>query len=247
MLSLNLYHVSTLLEKEPVHFVPRVPESRMTGEDETTPRICFSTDITECLKSLPDSYDGVYNKVYRQETEGVPALFSLFQTSSDEIESRHLVAPEELVAKSLVPDAVKHQEHWITKELLISPSSLIWIEGLERNGEDNQFHEIRYQKSVELFDRQYTFSFIRKSEQEDFRELLQGMDLFITEKTEAGIFGFAEGLYEIRAEIPAGVDISDAWVNYYIVRFQYEEELRMQDYKELLAKSSKFGGTFGYR
>lgn len=243
-MSLNLYHVSTLLESEPVLFTPRVPESRMTGEDETVPRICFSTDITECLKSLPDSYDGVYNKVFKQETEGVPALFSLFETSGCEVESQHLVTPEVLVTKNFVPDAVKHQEHWVTKELLLTPSSLLWVEDLEQKGEDNQFHEIRYQKSIEPFKREFTFSFIRKSEQDDMRELLQEMDLAFTEKVELGIFDFAEGLYEIKAIIPAGVDVAKIWVNYYIVRFQYEEELRMQDCKELLAKSSKFGGTY---
>lgn len=237
---MKLYHVSTEIETNPIQFVPRVPESRMIGENTTIPRICFSTEIIKCLKSIPDSYDGLYNKYHLQQTMGIPALFTVFTTDFNDVEAHHILYPEELMNKGFVPDAIKQQEHWITKELHLSPSSLIWVEHLVQENDDTQFHEIRLQHAIESCDREFNFTFTGQDEVEEFKNLLLVCGLSHEEEVKKGTFSFAERIFEIKVRVPAGVDVSQLWIQYYVVRFQYEEELLLNDFQLLLAKSSPF-------
>lgn len=241
VIELKLYHVSTLLEDKPTHFTPRVPSSRMNGEDEVKPRICFSSDVKEALKSMPDSYDGIYNKYYRQEEEGLPAFFSLFEVDTQVVESENLIEPTTLTNEKLVPDAVKHQEYWVTKELVLSPVTFIWIEHLEQNNDDCLFKEVRVQYSKESVERTFVFTFIYEAESTEMKAILSQMQLPFEEVIERGIFDFGEGKFELTVVIPSDTDIANLWLYYYLIRFQYEEELGMYDYKELLKESKPFG------
>jgi hypothetical protein len=238
---LKLYHVSTLLEDKPTHFIPRVPSSRMNGEDEVKPRICFSSDVKEALKSMPDSYDGIYNKYYRQEEEGLPALFSLFEVDTQDVGVENLIDPTTLTNEKLVPDAVKHQEYWVTKELVLTPANFILIEHLEQNNDDCQFTEVRVQYSKESVERTFVFTFIYEAESTNMKVMLKQMQLPFEEVIEEGIFNFGEGKFELTVVIPSDMDIANLWLYYYLIRFQYEEELGMNDYKQLLKESKPFG------
>lgn len=105
---MKLFHVSLGLQDKQKLFVPRVPEScaKGQGEDDTIPRICFSSSIEKCIQAI---------ETFPQLGE----LITVYTFEVDEQDSK-LVTPASLFAANLVPDALENQEYWYTKEVSLT-------------------------------------------------------------------------------------------------------------------------------
>lgn len=105
---MKLFHVSLGLQDKQKLFVPRVPEScaKGQGEDDTIPRICFSSSIEKCIQAI----------------ETFPQLGELVTIYTFEVDEQdpHLESPASLVKASKVPDALENQEYWYTKEVSLT-------------------------------------------------------------------------------------------------------------------------------
>lgn len=223
-----------------MNFIPKVPSCVMEGEDNQTPRICFSSDIKKALLSMPDSYEGLYNKYYMQLDKGIPALFNLFETNTEEVGLDFIKTPEELTSEGLVPDAEIHQEYWVLKKLSKNPSSLVWIENMEQDIETDEVKDLKIQFSVEDKERIFTFSFVYESEYLGMKELLIESNLPFREDINPNFFDFGEGKYELTVQIAAGFDVTALWLYYYSMRFQYEGELSTEDFEQVMKYCSPF-------
>lgn len=93
----NLYHVSVDRHYGDI-FIPRVPENRAIGEDETTPRICVSTSIQGGIRgACLDAYD-CFVFIYKPVECGEGLISdNIFVPDADE-----------------VPDVYQTKEKWIT-------------------------------------------------------------------------------------------------------------------------------------
>ena len=97
-----LYHV-TLDTSEPEEklFIPRVPKSIGKGENNETPRICFSDNIQNCLQAIHATVDfGTIIRVY-----------------SGSFLNGEIIFPQKLKDEFNVPDAVENTEYWYTKPI----------------------------------------------------------------------------------------------------------------------------------
>lgn len=83
---------------------PQIPIKTLKTEDNTIPRLCFSSSIENCLKSISEwfyekyPYDEVYFNVFTLDTENYKGK---------------IIYPSDLYLKNLVPDALECQEFWI--------------------------------------------------------------------------------------------------------------------------------------
>lgn len=100
-----LYHVSL----EPVcHLIPRVPESRAPGEDNTRKRICLSTSIENCINAMP----GSGSSLLCLRRLGITPVLFVYRVQV-RWNADYLVYPHQI--KHLVCDAEETKEHWLLK------------------------------------------------------------------------------------------------------------------------------------
>lgn len=129
---MKMYHVSLDIFKNIEVFVPRIPKSRMKNEDSTTPRVCISNSLENCLNGL--TYMLNYWKFITDDMdtnfsvldEMCPRILKVYEF---EIKS-DLVSPEKLDSENLVPDASTTEEYWSLKELIPTRSYLIKIKNI---------------------------------------------------------------------------------------------------------------------
>lgn len=100
----KLYHISEDVSYLDRIFTPRVPICCAKDEDNSTPRICFSTSIENCMRATSVS----------TYCRGVPLV--VFEMYVDE-DDPNLIYPDELFYGQLVPDALENEEYWYTKSV----------------------------------------------------------------------------------------------------------------------------------
>ena len=140
-----MYHISEKpLEHLTLH--PRIPDNYMTQngyEDNVTPRVCFSTDISTCILALPFKSKGMQLYVYKPKhiyNQGI------YIPTSDE-----------------VPDAKLSQEIWSLNSIELQPFCMIELQdaiepGLPYLYGDNQeaelfFYDYKIIKYLENYSR----------------------------------------------------------------------------------------------
>lgn len=111
---LILWHVSFEVVD---NFDPRVPENRMAGEDDTTPRICMGTNIKRCITAMPDGGGALKGLLRASEFDSrMKPIIHAYCTIINRREDG-LITPSELVSKYGVLDAKSNGEHWLTKSV----------------------------------------------------------------------------------------------------------------------------------
>lgn len=130
-----MYHISK--ERVTTGFVPRVPEIRMDGEDETIPRICVCDSVEGCFSAIPNGGGRLEDLQF--ETQGFYYLYT-FDISSFQTED--VVTAKTLFEKVLVDDAYLNGEHWLLKEAIPIKEELIWLYEWEETSEDLHPYEV---------------------------------------------------------------------------------------------------------
>jgi len=82
-----LYHLSLDRIKGGILY-PRVPESRMEGEDSILKRVCFAERLAGCLTAMPDGINIAKNLIALEERVGIPAIFHLYLTDEQKIKKK---------------------------------------------------------------------------------------------------------------------------------------------------------------
>lgn len=104
-----LYHVSY---KPIKNFILRVPKHRLADEDNTTPRICCSTTIENCIMAKP----GQTEFLYLCMEHNLPCILYVyeFNVKSDD---PNVIVPTQLQESNAVPDAEILQEYWLCNKI----------------------------------------------------------------------------------------------------------------------------------
>lgn len=106
---MTLYHVSF----QPVSlFVPRIPETRAPGENETIKRICFSDSILHALHAIPNAGDILD---YFINQENIPLILYVYSMESDQLADSDWMDWEQV--KAYVPDAILTKECWVMRSI----------------------------------------------------------------------------------------------------------------------------------
>jgi hypothetical protein len=230
-----LFHVSgDITDAKTKLFVPRIPEHRYVGEDDTIPRICFSDSILGCIKAIPDSYDGIYNRLCLQEERGIPALFSVYSIDEGRLPKDIIRTPEQL--QHLVPDALQTSEYWILNFTLELPLySYIWVKNIQLDEDDNII-DCQFEHSKSPYQRCFSLFFIYESEFMEMKKMIECKSLTIEEEKviPVSLKGCAfTHVYALKFSVPKKIDIGDIWATYYIIRACYDDELFEEEFKVL--------------
>lgn len=143
LMPLKLYHV-TLDTSEPINklFVPRVPKSIGSGENDETPRICFSDSIEKCMQAIRANVDpGTIIRVY---TAYIP------------FNDTNLIHPINLKFQFGVPDALENNEYWYTKPIILE-SKLYKVLSYD-NGFDVAWSCINYKDLLNILNKYTTMT-----------------------------------------------------------------------------------------
>ena len=97
---MRLYHLSKDCNIR--YFYPRIPESRIQGENDFIPRICLTHSLGQCLRG--------WSSVFKNMPGGM--ICALYEFNIEEDEKQHLKTTSEL--EGLVPDAHFTREVWLT-------------------------------------------------------------------------------------------------------------------------------------
>lgn len=121
-----MYHISlTKLEDKQLHFIPRIPETRGFGEEETIARICMSATYEGCVQGILRCHiqDALATCEENEETE----LFLYIYEPDETVSSNHIVSNEVLIQNNWVKDAAETKEVWITKPVALKHHKTIRI------------------------------------------------------------------------------------------------------------------------
>ncbi len=233
---MKLYHVSSDVkdfETTTKIFKPRIPKLRVKGENGDIRRICFSDDIRKCLIAMPEyEDDGIYvgemttlgigMRSTIQNRFGIPALFSVYELDTIDIDSGNIFTPQELNEKGYVPDCLKNSEYWVTgqKVQLKRLETVRYVDFKEElpgssKSVPMQYSNIIYEKSIEPYDRECSYVFLSKIELHKMRTLLKEINanqIEICEKKDS-VLG---KVYMLKFIIPALVDIQQVWKKYFL-------------------------------
>lgn len=235
----ELFHASTAIpfKNRKKIFTPRIPKCRADGEDSTTKRISFSDTILGCLKAIPDSYDGVSNRVSIQDTDGVPALFAIYRINTNTISKNNILTPEELY-REYVPDALYTREYWILNNKLSLPLySLIRVKDcIPSKVSGETFTSIEYEHSIENYDRTYRYTFIYEKEYDDMKKIILESGCNInnsgSEMVDEDDISFNK-IFFIDFTVSANIEMRKIWLRYLYIRQLYQNELDKKDFEIL--------------
>lgn len=145
----RLFHLSYGLRRIE-QFIPRVPRDRLDEEDATTPRICLTAGIDDCLSASPMTSeifdeDGSiacheishyrYDRDEHDTEFGVPFVLYVFDVPVDAVRF-----PTDLV--DLVPDALDNQEYWAMCPLTPVATYFFLLYEVNPDGGMTFYHEI---------------------------------------------------------------------------------------------------------
>lgn len=230
-----LFHLSgDITDKETKLFIPRIPEHRCKGEDDTILRICFSDSILGCIKAIPDSYDGIYNRLRLQEERGIPALFSVYSVNEKKLSKDIIRTPEQL--QYLVPDALQTSEFWVINTTLELPLyTYIWVKDAQLDNEGN-ITDCQFEYSKSPYQRCFSLFFIYESEFKEMKKMIEYKSLTIEEERVISVSskGCAfTHVYALKFSVPKEADVGDIWAAYYIIRACYDDGLFEEEFKVL--------------
>lgn len=118
------YHLSTLLTNKG-NFVPRVPDNRIFGVEESTiKRVCVSKTIEGCFTALGNGDNAYVANFVRR---GYYILFRI-DTKKLGIERRHVISSRQIYRNGWVPDADVTKEHWITVPFQVPKEDITFIQ-----------------------------------------------------------------------------------------------------------------------
>lgn len=132
-----LYHLSFDVLETIEEFVPRIPDQRIEGEDDTSLRICCSDSIENALVALPNNAD------FLSSTKLFP-LIKVYELDETKVEGSNLLTPELIQDK--VSDALVTKEHWITTNIKPSNFYIIQVTNMDYDESSKTINELKYYK-----------------------------------------------------------------------------------------------------
>ena len=200
---LQLFHISRYREGEAAieEFIPRIPENRMDGENDSMPRICVSDSLTGCFTATSNPSYEMYS--YTREEYNCPYQHmsyldilleknqsgQMYRVYHFEMDESEVVSPAELHEKGWVPDALETNEHWITANRKPDRISYIFLLSVTP-GKGN-----------------FNFRFTEMQEELDAFGVMMGLDelYFYTERRNQSLFQVysKEVALEIKATVKA--------------------------------------------
>lgn len=115
-----LYHVSQDMLHNGI-FEARIPDKKLKGEDNTIPRVCFSSSIEGCLSSMPTGGSGL--EAHMDDSNNI---YKIFRIDTDKYGVKYM-APEELIMKEFVMDAEVTGEYWILDSFQVKEDDMYYI------------------------------------------------------------------------------------------------------------------------
>ena len=110
---LAYYHVALKGNLEGTHFIPRIPESTMTNEDRTIPRVCVSPTLEGAVTGFAHSYK------FQISTTIMNTFLYVYEIDACKIGCNNIKFWNQIT--NYVPDAYKTKEAWIMKEFTCKP------------------------------------------------------------------------------------------------------------------------------
>jgi hypothetical protein len=110
---LAYYHVALKGNLEGTHFIPRIPESTMTNEDRTIPRVCVSPTLEGAVTGFAHSYK------FQMSTALMSTFLYVYEIDACKIGCNNIKFWNQIT--NYVPDAYKTKEAWIMKEFTCKP------------------------------------------------------------------------------------------------------------------------------
>lgn len=104
---MKLFYIDDNVNKVINKFELRVPQSRMTGEDSKTLRVCASKSLSGCLSAVPWQEDIEY-----MDDNCILRVYE-FEVSDEDV-----INSEYLYENALVDDAMITEEYWIMKSVV---------------------------------------------------------------------------------------------------------------------------------
>lgn len=111
----KVYHLSFSEVKNNL-FIPRIPDIRLSGENDDILRICFSETIEGCISAMPNGVGAIKGLLDLRETEIAFNGAYLYEIDLRDIKQENILTPDELQNKRLVPDAIHTGEYWIINQ-----------------------------------------------------------------------------------------------------------------------------------
>lgn len=126
-----LYHVTTDLDFKS-NFTPRIPSAYACDEDQTIPRICFSTSLGGCFSALPSG-----NSKLRETNRKTGGLYRVYTYRVDgRKKTNSMIGSKDLWVKGLVHDALETGEYWVLKPIVFKESDSFLIKLTNWDEED---------------------------------------------------------------------------------------------------------------
>ena len=110
-MSKKFYHISYETNNTIECFVPRIPNDKMLGENDTIKRVCVSDDLQKCFNAISWQDD-----LENEEIEIVRVYEFNLDNDADILDNEYLYK------NGLVDDSMITNEYWILKE--IKPSKV---------------------------------------------------------------------------------------------------------------------------
>lgn len=123
------YYVQRCYEPIIKEFSPRVPETRMLGENYKIKRICLSRTIEGCINAAPWGYSQI---AYRNLNE----VFRLYSFDSSKIPINNIIDTRAIYNCGYVDDAKFTKEVWVVNQTLI-PNKIEYFKIGENIEEEN--------------------------------------------------------------------------------------------------------------
>lgn len=98
----KLYNITFDLSDNRQRLTPGIPKSTGDTENATIPRICFTDSIENSIQAIASC-----NRKIANDT-----VIIVRCVSTACLKPEHIVTPQELMDKKLVPDALENQEYW---------------------------------------------------------------------------------------------------------------------------------------
>lgn len=166
------YYVQRCYESIIEEFIPRVPESRMIGENASIPRICLSKTIEGCINATPWGYSQIS---YRSPYE----VFRLYSFDETKIPINNILDTRAIYNCGYVDDVIFTKEVWIMNQNLI-PDSISYFKIVQFEDINVDIVPFKHKKNNYSFNESY-FSMVRNLDL-DFiptSKLFQGKEFHI--------------------------------------------------------------------
>lgn len=114
---MKLYNVALPEDLHSDVFIPRIPDFRVSGEDNVTDRICLSDSISGCVSAVVwggAQFEDMFFNTNKIESYPI----KVYEFDTEDIKDGNLIGPDELYEKDLVRDATINNEYWVINQEL---------------------------------------------------------------------------------------------------------------------------------